>query len=182
MSPIPPLDPLPIPAHLPDGWREVLEAIDGRHVDAHKRIRDDLERTAALLTNLTQTVDRNYNYFIGQQAALQIGINEAKALASRPIEGTTVVWSTKNVLAIVGAVALAVSGYLDLRGGQKDTNRELKTFMDAQTKVIADMQKQRDQDKRDAESRLTQFLTQQLDKTTSVAAAQAAAAGHKGGK
>ena len=165
------LQPTPIPEHIPEGWREVLEVIDAKHIGAHRRIRDDLERTAQTLSNTASLVQSNYNYFVLQQGALQRSIDEAKVLAQRQVDGTTVVWGTKTVAGIILAVVAGVAGYLDLRNTVTAQGRAQEAQYEQVTKTLAEWQKQREADRREANDRLTQFLTQQLNTTTAVAAA-----------
>lgn len=154
-------------------WSEVLDGIDVKHDKAHERLRNDLERTAELLRGLTTRVESNYNYFVLQQGALQRDIDEAKMLAKRPVDGMAMVWNTRTVLGLIGAVVVGVGMYWDLRQGNKDTRREVAEARAEQSKAIAQVQRQREDDKREAMERLTQFLQQQLNTSTQVAAAAA---------
>lgn len=153
------------PPDLPSGWTEVLDQLDEKHDRAHDRLRADLQGAISALANLTSTVDRNYRYFEDQNAALRMRISEVTQLAQRPVDGTSLVWGTKTVLAVIGAILVAGGMYWDLRQGNKDIRRDLDAARSETSKAIEEIKQQRVNDKREANDRLTQFLTQSLEKT-----------------
>lgn len=145
------------------GLHDLLNQIDEKHADAHTRIRNDLERTAAMLASLTTRVESNYNYFVLQQGSLQRSIDEAKTLAQRQVDGTAVVWTTKVIVTVVTtavAATLTIAGSAwALRGEVQDLRREQALFQ----KTLDRMEQQRLDDKREAQQKLSDFLNQRLE-------------------
>jgi len=153
---------------LPAGWSEVLDQIDVKHDDAHKRLRQDLSGAIATLASLTSTVDRNYRYFEDQNGALRLRLNTIEQLAQRPVDGTTVVWSTKAIATVFSASLLVASAFIWVQFSLQAIHAE----MVAQSAQIADLKKQREEDKREAQQRLNEFLNQRLNENLLVAGAK----------
>jgi hypothetical protein len=153
---------------LPAGWSEVLDQIDTKHDDAHTRLRQDLSSAIATLASLTSTVDRNYRYFEDQNGAMRLRLNTVEQLAQRPVDGTTVVWSTKAIATVFSASLLVASAFIWVQFSLQAIHAEMVN----QSAQIADLKKQREEDKREAQQRLNEFLNQRLNENLLVAGAK----------
>lgn len=164
----------PPPAGAPpdDGWHELLDQIDVKHGKAHDRLRTDLQACVDERVRLAALVERNYRYFDDQSAALRLRIAEVSQLASRPVEGINVVWSTKALASIFSAALVVAGAFIWMRYDLQALRTELTLMSTVQNdrydslkSAITDLRKQREDDKREAQQKLSDFLSQSLEKT-----------------
>jgi hypothetical protein len=153
------------------GWRELLDEIDRKHADAHKRLRADYQSLETLLTDYHQKCQTNTD-------ALRGRIGEVAQLAATPVAGDKLVWPNKVIVSVIAcsiavggaAISAAVSyaGIVNevhaLRTEFGTTNRLQDERYDRVLKMLDDMKKQRDDDKREAAQKLSDFLNQSLQR------------------
>jgi alcohol dehydrogenase class IV len=161
-----------------DGWHELLDEIDRKHAEAHARLRGELSA-------LEVTVSDNHRQSQIQADALRGRMSEVAQLATTPVDGGKLVWPTKVIVSVVFAsIAVggaAISGALSYASTQNEV-KSLRGEMTAVREVITntskqsderydrlqhaldEMKRQREEDRREAAQKMSDFLNQSLQR------------------
>lgn len=115
-------------------WPKVLEDIDEKHIEAHKRLRADL-------ADIHARVESNFQHFSKELQLQQGTIGSLSAKANAPIDALSLVMSTKAIVSLIGGVVIIALSYWNLAAKldqqQKDAAAAAK-LQEVQMKALGD--------------------------------------------
>lgn len=117
-----------------DAAMRVVEQIDEKHDEAHKRLRTDL-------TALERTVESNFRYFEDATNLIRAKLNEVSVTANTPVDATKLVLSSKAILAVVMAAVTIAASYWNLStklDTQQRTTDAAAKLQEVQMKALGD--------------------------------------------